>query len=158
MGKMLKLGLPTYGAPTHKRCGIYAIVNTVNGKHYVGQSKDLESRRQSHRADLENGKHGNAHLLNSYRLYGATSFAFVILEYVHDLATLNERERHWIETMNTGVGVYNVVLDPDKWQDYVSSHVRDEMIAKGYLPENTEVRPDWHSWVYGHGKNPHCRR
>ena len=42
--------------------GIYAIVNTANGRRYIGSSADLARRWKVHRKDLERGTHANVHL------------------------------------------------------------------------------------------------
>ena len=73
------------------RTGIYAIVNKVNGKFYIG-SASFENEYRSHRGfyvrwknhvlDLDSGTHCNIHLQRSWNKYGADSFRFQILEFV----------------------------------------------------------------------------
>lgn len=60
--------------------GIYAIVNKVNGKRYIGSSKDIEVRWKKHINQLNRGIHGNSHLQSSWDKYGKDSFDFVVLE------------------------------------------------------------------------------
>lgn len=60
--------------------GIYAIVNKVNGKKYVGSSKDIEVRWKKHINQLNRGIHGNSHLQSSWDKYGKDGFHFVVLE------------------------------------------------------------------------------
>lgn len=45
--------------------GIYRIINSVNGKCYVGSSIDLNRRRKEHFYHLENNSHPNIHLQNA---------------------------------------------------------------------------------------------
>lgn len=60
-------------------CGIYSITNTVSGKRYIGQSKNIDRRFSDHRSLLSSGKHSNPHLQNSYNLYGGDAFDFEIV-------------------------------------------------------------------------------
>lgn len=59
---------------------IYKIVNTVNGKCYVGQTIDPETRWRSHRVKLRGGHHWNAYLQAAWNKYGEDAFAFDIVE------------------------------------------------------------------------------
>lgn len=81
-------------------CGIYMIMNNKNGKKYIGQSQDIEKRWKEHKERLENNKHYNTHLQNSWNKYGKNAFSFIIIERCHKNA-LNNRERYWINYHNT---------------------------------------------------------
>ena len=61
-------------------CGIYFISNKVNGKRYIGSSKDIEQRFRAHRSELNRGVHRNVHLLNAWNKYGEESFEFSVVE------------------------------------------------------------------------------
>ena len=63
-----------------KKCGIYIITNLQNGKRYIGSSKNLYERLYKHFYDLENNKHSNTYLQNSWDKYGGESFIYGILE------------------------------------------------------------------------------
>ena len=58
------------------KSGIYQIVNTVNGKRYIGSASKLGKRWGQHRYALKNGKHCNRHLLAAWRKYGDKNFVF----------------------------------------------------------------------------------
>ena len=60
--------------------GVYAIVNTLNGKKYVGSTKCFKERFAEHRSQLRKGNHKNVHLQNSYNNYGEKYFKFMVLE------------------------------------------------------------------------------
>jgi len=78
---------------------IYAIINLVNDKHYVGQTVDKNKRFKEHLKCLKGNYHCNKHLQRSWIAYGNDSFIFIILEKcLHSL--LNEREQYWIDTLN----------------------------------------------------------
>jgi group I intron endonuclease len=85
--------------------GIYQITNVVNGKKYVGKSKNLKRRQYRHWDELKNGKHPNSHLQRSYDLHGKEAFHFMILEYC-EVEKLVEREAWHIDRLGT--------MNPDK--------------------------------------------
>lgn len=77
-------------------CGIYEIVNTVNGKRYVGQALNIEKRWSYHRQDLSRGDHHSRYLQRAWNKYGSDAFAFrVILEC--DMDDLNNYEQSEID-------------------------------------------------------------
>jgi group I intron endonuclease len=61
--------------------GIYKIENLINGKCYIGQSAELNKRKQQHFRMLENNKHENQHIQNSCNKYGKENFVFCVLLY-----------------------------------------------------------------------------
>jgi len=59
---------------------IYKILNKVNGKFYIGSTKNAKVRWYQHKYSLNNNKHINNHLQNAWNKYGKDSFDFIILE------------------------------------------------------------------------------
>ena len=59
-----------------KRCGIYIIINKVNGHHYVGSSRNVVKRFKDHVRDLKYNRHSSRHLQNAWNKYGAEQFVF----------------------------------------------------------------------------------
>lgn len=72
--------------------GIYCIQNKVNGKRYIGQSINLESRT----SDI----HRNRHLNASIEKYGIENFSVTIIEEC-TVDDLDARERYWIAHYGT---------------------------------------------------------
>jgi group I intron endonuclease len=60
-------------------CGVYVIENLVNGKKYVGSSKNLKSRFYYHKYFLRNNKHHTNHLQNAWNKDGEENFKFYLL-------------------------------------------------------------------------------
>lgn len=71
----------------------YVITNLVNGKVYVGQSKNPAQRKKGHWAGGRHG--GKGHLYDAMRKYGLDKFKFDILEECSE-DLIDDRERHWI--------------------------------------------------------------
>lgn len=61
--------------------GIYEIVNTVNGKRYVGSAASFASRWRVHRHHLRKGKHHSVALQRAWDKYGEGSFIFRAIEH-----------------------------------------------------------------------------
>lgn len=58
---------------------VYKITNIVNGKVYIGQSRNVRKRIQAHISDLTCGRHRNKHLERAWIKYGGHNFKFSIL-------------------------------------------------------------------------------
>ena len=76
--------------------GIYSILNTANGKRYIGQTTDLSKRRFAHFAALRKGFHKNSHLQAAWNRYGSQAFRWSVLQVCCGTASLDAAERHWI--------------------------------------------------------------
>ena len=55
--------------------GIYEIVNTVNGKRYVGSAIDLGGRKRAHFSALKSGTHHSEHMQRAWVKYGMDAFS-----------------------------------------------------------------------------------
>lgn len=56
--------------------GIYEIVNTVNGKRYIGSAVKFSTRFAVHRGSLRAGKHHSRYLQAAWNKYGEQAFEF----------------------------------------------------------------------------------
>jgi group I intron endonuclease len=79
--------------------GIYQIINTTNGKIYIGSSKNIEQRWWAHRSKLRANKHHNPHLQNAYNKYGINVFQISFLEVctLGDLIVIEQYYLDWLE-------------------------------------------------------------
>lgn len=64
-----------------KNSGIYEILNKLNGKRYIGSTKELNVREKTHFRNLKENKHPNKHLQFAVNKYGIKNFEFSVLEY-----------------------------------------------------------------------------
>jgi group I intron endonuclease len=85
--------------------GIYSILNSVNGKRYVGQAVDIKKRIQGHFKRLRAGKHHCGHLQLSFQKYGAGAFTHSVLEDCQK-ENLTDREQYWMDYYRDR-GLYN---------------------------------------------------
>lgn len=80
--------------------GIYKITNQVNGKVYIGQSKNIKDRWRNHKTRAFNDYESNScyeyPLYRAIRKYGLENFSFEIIEECLP-SELNEREKYWIK-------------------------------------------------------------
>jgi group I intron endonuclease len=76
--------------------GIYAIINMVNWKKYVGQAVDIKERNSIELSKLKGGYFSNHHLQNAFNKYGEENFIFIFLEECSE-EKLNERERYHVK-------------------------------------------------------------
>lgn len=90
---------------------VYQIKNTLNGRVYIGSTRNLKKRWAEHRRDLMANKHHSQKLQNAWNKYGEDSFEFSILEVVLDLENLLGQEQHWIDLLCAANRVnYNISL------------------------------------------------
>lgn len=60
--------------------GVYAFVNLVNGKVYVGSSVDIHKRKRWHIRDLRGGRHHSRYFQRAWNKYGESAFEWRVLE------------------------------------------------------------------------------
>jgi group I intron endonuclease len=94
-------------------CGIYAIVDIVNEKLYIGSSLDIRGRWRGHRSNLSLHR-GNRRLQAAYDAHGSQALVFIVVEFVNDVSLLKARELAWFnatQCCNPAYG-YNIASDP----------------------------------------------
>lgn len=83
----------------NKIIGIYAIINRINGKYYIGSSKDILGRWTTHVRDLKNGVHHSVYLQRSWNIHTAEDFILIILKICNNESDLFGQETRFIELM-----------------------------------------------------------
>ena len=79
---------------------IYLIVNLINGKKYVGQTKQgREGRRWREHSIFD--LHDNKPIHNAIKKYGVENFEFKLIETDIPEELIDERERYYIKHYNT---------------------------------------------------------
>lgn len=144
-------------------CGIYQIKNTVNGKSYIGLSRNIERRWRQHTGGLDQASAlntGNYPLRADFLEYGLTRvvstpgksgvFEFKIIEECRE-DKLIEREQFWIKKINPE---YNCntwteererkILAPEQ-KFWVQYHNYDRL---GYVPADSLLEEYWDDKEY----------
>lgn len=95
--------------------GVYAWVNSVNGKVYVGSAKNIAKRKSTHLRALKSGNHHSPHFQRAWDTYGAEAFEFVILETIEDEIWLRARETVWLNRLQSFKGDFGYNVTRDGW-------------------------------------------
>jgi group I intron endonuclease len=81
---------------TTKTSGIYKIINRANGKYYVGSSRNIKQRWESHRYYLTRNTHSNLHLQAAWNKYGKEKFFIEIINRI-DASLLLDTEQLYLD-------------------------------------------------------------
>jgi group I intron endonuclease len=92
---------------------IYLAKNLLNGKCYIGQTKNFNERVKGHLCEALKGKGYKFHA--AIRKHGKENFTFEIIEECED-ETANERERVWIERFDSFKRGYNLTSGGDHFE------------------------------------------
>lgn len=85
-----------------KVCGIYKIINKLDGKIYVGQSRNVHRRMNDVHKECR-------YLIYAIEKHGKENFESSIVEYC-DKSELNDKEKYWIKELHSHVSEngYNI--------------------------------------------------
>lgn len=105
---------------------IYRVVNQINGKVYIGQTRHPKRRWTDHQYAA--GKGVDTYFGSAIRKYGADSFAYEIME-VCTLPQADNREMYWIKRLkatNREYG-YNTSIGGTNGNNSTPKEVRDKI-------------------------------
>lgn len=91
--------------PFRKLSGIYAIVNYVTDKYYVGQAADVGNRLSVHLSTLRRGIHDSTKLQRSWKKHGEQKFYAILL----DTELSDEAEQKWMDFFDAVISGYNIL-------------------------------------------------
>ncbi len=78
---------------------IYAIINLVNGKMYVGSTSNLSRRKTRHLLRLNT--HHSPSLQHSYNKHSKENFKFIVLESLEKDEDMYKKEQIWMDRYKT---------------------------------------------------------
>lgn len=119
------LGVPINSIADNKECVIYKLLNTQNNKFYIGSTKNFSKRALFHIFELENNKHRNRYLQNSWNKYGSGSFKFEIVEYCAEEKRL-EREQYFIDVIKPSYNL-NPIATGGSQSEWFTSEIKKKM-------------------------------
>lgn len=113
--------------------GIYKIVNKVNGKYYIGSSKNIINYRwNQHKNLLLKNKHYNDYLQFAWNKYGKDNFDFIIVEKVPKLDLLIVEQKYLDIAQNEKEKCYNLIYTAGggKVSEYSIQKIRNKLVGK----------------------------
>lgn len=122
---------------SRKSTGVYCIINTANGKKYVGSSAEsIMGRWDDHKVYLRIGKHGNRHLQSAWKKYGEDLFEFLVLAFCppEDCVRL---EQYWIDHFQSSERKFGYNLSPIAGSQLGFKHSEE---SKRKVSENHRMR------------------
>jgi group I intron endonuclease len=135
---------------------IYKITNMINGKIYIGQTKQKPNHRWNNHKSLSNNKkkHKNMAITSAIAKYGKENFTFEVIDHAFSYDELNNLEEKYIEKFNTlcphGYNVLKTVkknpvdnLNQNKYN--IKNHPRS---SSKYIGVRKEKRTDRYMSVF----------
>lgn len=110
--------------------GVYKILNSANGKTYVGSTNNLARRWPEHRKKLRAGNSTCTRLQSAWRKYGEASFTFLVIETVLSPADLIAREQFWMDTLHSEYNVAPAAGSQAGVRHSAATRARLSMMAK----------------------------
>ncbi|PSL83768.1 hypothetical protein C7T35_15420 [Variovorax sp. WS11] len=137
--------------------GIYKIVNTVNGKAYIGSAINFQRRWDLHLSLLRRNMHHNIKLQRSWNKYGETAFAFSVIDRAPADLNLVAVEQKWLDSE---APFYNIARTAGSQLGVkLSDETKRKMSAVrfGKTP-SAETRAKMSSWQIGKTVSEETRR
>ena len=113
---------------------VYKILNTVNGKYYVGSTIHLQKRIARHFSSLRSNSHHNFLLQDDYNKYGDSSFTIEVVAVFDEEKQAKDLEQKLItEDYDKN---YNLGKYAEYGKDLVSYHPKHDKICKTHSMNN----------------------
>ena len=109
------------------------LVNKVNGKRYIGSSRNFLRRKSEHISRLRRGVHINAKLQAAWNKYGEASFEFVVAFSVLDQSAIEAIEQQFLDeerAVETGYNLAPVAGNTAGWKAPPETRKRMSEAAK----------------------------
>lgn len=131
----------------YNKSGVYVIENLVNGKYYIGSSKNLGARKVSHFGDLKRKNHHCPPLQFAYNKYGRKAFKFFVLEFCDEKDKF-KKEQNWLDVFFESDECYNTLKDAEhpkptlhkKWTTEEKNNLKKALLSRNFKhsPETVE--------------------
>jgi group I intron endonuclease len=98
-----------------KKSCIYQIVNTTNGRIYIGSAVNMYNRYHRHVCVLNKGQHSNRFLQNDWNKCGQDNFYFEVIEYT-PIENLLDQEQQYLDALyDNQTNCYNLCPTAGNW-------------------------------------------
>jgi len=98
----------------HKLCGVYLILNTTNGKYYIGSSNHIIRRWSKHLNDLKKKIHHNIHLQRAFNQYKPEKFEFIFIKNVSPESLIKSEQIYLDVAKAEKEFTYNISFTADR--------------------------------------------
>jgi group I intron endonuclease len=95
------------------QAGVYKIRNTVDGKVYVGGTKNLGARKLHHFADLRRKKHHSHRFQFAYDQYGREAFVFEVIQTLSPSDDIHAVEQKYIDSYKSADPEFGYNIAPN---------------------------------------------
>lgn len=115
---------------------IYKIENKINGKIYIGQTKNKVSDR------IANHITNNWPIGQALRKYGLESFTITIIDHAETKEVLDEKEIYWIKTLDCKIPKgYNVADGGSGASGYSHTEEHKKLLSERFIKNNPTKDP-----------------
>lgn len=114
---------------------IYKITNTINGKFYIGKTKNIERRWKEHLKMVGKKRHP---LYDSILHYGKENFKIEIID-EGDSTIINEMEKEWILNTNSINIGYNIAPGGEGGDTFSNKSEIEKEVTRNKLREAAKI-------------------
>lgn len=140
--------------------GLYAILNLINNKYYIGMSMNIYRRMEEHLCRLDNNSHPNKHLQNAWNKYEGRKNFIIYPFFLSDNITKEELEQKEIYEITQCFGSFENGYNKTKGGNCISVHTeksKREISIKAKIRQSLpEVKERLKRQNTGE-RNPYCK-
>ena len=123
-----------------KISAVYKSINTITGDFYIGSSKDVKQRWESHKWPSMWNKYPNSQLYQDMQKYGVDKFEFQVIEEIEP-EKLKEMEQRFIEKLKPTYNSNNAKgWDIERYKEYQKEYKKTDKYKDYQKEYNKEYK------------------